>query len=51
MAAQKVIECPCGVVLRGSDDEETIASAQKHAKDNHDMELSHDQALAMARPG
>ena len=51
MAAQKVIECPEGVVLRGDDDVGTIATAQKHAKENHEMELTHDQALAMARPG
>jgi predicted small metal-binding protein len=48
--AAKVIECPCGVVLRGSSEEETIAGAQRHARDNHDMELTHEQALAMTRP-
>jgi hypothetical protein len=48
--AAKVIECPCGVVLRGTTDDETIASAQLHARENHEMELSRDQALAMARP-
>jgi len=46
----KVIECPCGVVLRGDSDEETIVSAQSHARENHDMDLSREQALAMARP-
>ena len=46
----KVIECPCGVVLRGATDDETVASAQVHARDNHDMELTREQALAMARP-
>ena len=38
--APKVIECPCGVVLRGSSDDETVANAQRHAKENHDMTLS-----------
>jgi hypothetical protein len=49
-AAAKVIECPCGVVLRGATDDEMIAGAQRHAQENHDMELTHEQALAMARP-
>jgi hypothetical protein len=48
--AQKVIECPCGVVLRGATDDETIVNAQRHAKENHDMTLTHEQAIAMARP-
>ena len=48
--APKVIECPCGVVLRGANDDETIANAQRHAEENHDMVLTREQALAMARP-
>ncbi|HSL57447.1 MAG TPA: DUF1059 domain-containing protein [Acidimicrobiales bacterium] len=46
----KVIECPCGVVLRGPGNDEVIAAAQEHAKANHDMDLTDEQALAMARP-
>ena len=46
----KVIECPCGVVLRGENDDETIAGAQRHARENHDMALSREQAISMARP-
>ncbi len=46
----KVIECPCGVVLRGADDDAVVSEAQTHAKATHDMELSRDQALAMAHP-
>ena len=48
--AAKVIECPCGVVLRGATDEETIAHAQQHARENHEMTLTRDQAISMARP-
>ena len=48
--AAKVIECPCGVVLRGATDEETITNAQRHARENHEMALTRDQAIAMARP-
>lgn len=46
----KVVECPCGVVLRGRDDNEVVAKAQEHAKSTHDMTLTREQALAMARP-
>lgn len=46
----KVIECPCGVVLRSDDEEDLVAQAQAHAKETHEMELSRSQALSMARP-
>ena len=46
----KVIECPCGFVLEGPDDDAVVAAAQEHASETHDMELSRDQALSMARP-
>ena len=47
---QKVITCPCGFIVNGASDEELIARAQKHAKEVHQMELSREQALSMARP-
>ena len=47
---EKVINCPCGFVVNGANDEELITRAQKHAKDVHQMELSREQALSMARP-
>jgi predicted small metal-binding protein len=47
---KKVITCPCGFIVNGATDEELIARAQKHAKDVHQMELSPEQALSMARP-
>lgn len=46
----QVIECPCGTVLRGADAEEVVGNAQAHAKAVHDMDLSEEQAQAMARP-
>ncbi len=46
----KVVECPCGYILRATDDESIVRLAQEHAKSAHDMELSAEQALAMARP-
>ena len=47
---QKVITCPCGFIVNGASDEELIARAQKHAKEVHQMDLSREQALSMARP-
>ncbi len=46
----QTIECPCGTVLRGTDEEAVIAEAQAHAKAVHDMVLSDDDARSMARP-
>lgn len=46
----KVIQCPCGYSIRESDEEALIASAQRHAMAAHGMELSREQALAMAKP-
>ena len=45
----KVIECPCGAMIEGRDDND-VAQAQQHAKSTHDMDLSEEQALSMARP-
>ena len=46
----QTIECPCGTVLRGADEDAVIAEAQSHAKAVHDMDLSDDEARSMARP-
>ncbi|MFQ6027796.1 MAG: DUF1059 domain-containing protein [Dehalococcoidia bacterium] len=46
----KVIQCPCGFVIREDKEENLVAQAQRHAKETHDMELTQEQALAMARP-
>jgi predicted small metal-binding protein len=45
-----MIECPCGTVLRGADEDAVITEAQQHARSVHDMELTDDQARSMARP-
>ena len=45
---EKVINCPCGFVLRGKDDDEVVQKAQEHAKSVHGMDLSREQALEMA---
>ena len=46
----KVIQCPCGYVIRADDEETLVARAQQHARETHSMELTAEQALAMARP-
>ncbi len=46
----KVIQCPCGTVIRASDDDSLVAQAQRHAREVHAMELTREQALAMAAP-
>jgi predicted small metal-binding protein len=49
-AMQKIIQCPCGSVIEGENDDHVVKKAQEHAKTTHGMELSKEQALAMARP-
>jgi Protein of unknown function (DUF1059) len=47
----KIIRCPCGTVVRARDDESLVAQAQQHAREVHQMELTREQALAMAGAG
>ena len=46
----KIIKCDCGVVIRGDTDDELVRGAQAHAKEVHALDLSAEQALAMAEP-
>ncbi len=46
----QLIECPCGTVLRGEGIDDVVTEAQQHAKSVHDMDLTDEQAKAMARP-
>lgn len=46
----KVINCPCGAVVKADTDDELVARAQEHARQVHQMELSREQALSMATP-
>ena len=50
MDVKKIIECPCGVTMEGHDDADVVSKAQEHATEVHDMTLTEEQALAMARP-
>jgi predicted small metal-binding protein len=47
---QKVINCSCGYTVRAENDDQLVAKAQQHAKQVHQMDLTREQALAMARP-
>jgi hypothetical protein len=46
----KVIQCPCGYLIREQDEELLVQSALAHAKAAHGLELTREQALAMAKP-
>jgi predicted small metal-binding protein len=45
-----IINCECGVVVRGESDDELVVNAQKHAREGHNMEITREQALAIAIP-
>ena len=47
---EKVVECPCGAVVRASSDEDLVSQTQAHATEVHDMDMSRDQVLEMAHP-
>jgi predicted small metal-binding protein len=46
----KVINCECGFVVRGETDDELVGNAQQHAREAHNMEITREQALAIAQP-
>ena len=46
----QLIECPGGTGRRGEGIDEVVTEAQQHAKSVHDMDLTDEQAKAMARP-
>lgn len=45
----KIMQCDCGVVVRGETDDELVTNVQKHAREVHDMEITREQVLAMAQ--
>ena len=46
----KVVNCPCGEVIRGVTDDEIVRLVQEHGKAVHDQEVTREDALAMAQP-
>ena len=49
VGADLVVRCDCGFEAHGTEDQ-LIPMVQKHGRDAHNMEVSRDQVLAMARP-
>ena len=45
----KIRKCYCGHMVRGETDDELVANVQKHAREDHDMEVNREQVLAMAQ--
>ena len=48
--SQKQVSCDCGKIIRETNDDQLIATVQKHAREVHNMELTRDQILSMAEP-
>ena len=46
----KTVRCDCGFIVRSSDDDKLVTELQQHARDDHGMNLSREQVLAMAQP-
>jgi predicted small metal-binding protein len=47
---QKVINCPCGFTVTAETEDQLVAKAQQHAKEVHQMDLTREDALSMAKP-
>jgi predicted small metal-binding protein len=47
----KIMRCFCGSVIRGETDDDIVTNVQKHAREVHDMEVTKEQVLSMARQG
>ncbi len=45
----KIVNCPCGEVIRADDDDALVSLVQKHGKEVHSQEVSREDALAMAQ--
>lgn len=43
-----VINCECGVAVRGETEDELFDKALDHAKNAHNMSITREQALAVA---
>jgi predicted small metal-binding protein len=47
---KKIVKCDCGFIVRSDSDDVLVATLQKHAKEDHKMNLTREQILAMAQP-
>ena len=48
-AIELVVRCDCGFEARGTEDT-LVPVVQRHGREAHQMEVSREQVLAMARP-
>jgi predicted small metal-binding protein len=46
----KKVQCDCGFVARAEDDDTLVDVVQQHAREVHDMDLTREQVLDMAKP-
>jgi predicted small metal-binding protein len=44
-----IVTCECGFEARGTEDE-VVAITQEHGRSAHNMDVSREQVLAMAKP-
>ncbi len=47
---EKQVSCDCGKVIREESEEELVRAVKEHADEVHDMDLTREEVLAMARP-
>jgi predicted small metal-binding protein len=47
---QKQVACDCGKTIRESSDDALVMAVQKHAREAHNMDLTREQVLSMAKP-
>ena len=47
---KKIVRCDCGFTVSSDNDDRLVAELQKHAREHHKMNVSREQALAMAQP-
>lgn len=48
-AIELIVRCDCGFEARGTE-AQIVPIVQRHGREAHNMEVTRDQALAMARP-
>jgi predicted small metal-binding protein len=47
--AELIVTCECGFETRG-DEDTVVAATQQHGRDVHNMDVTREQVLAMAKP-
>lgn len=44
-----IVTCECGFEVRGNEDE-LVPAVQKHGREAHNMDVTREQVLSMAKP-